>query len=100
MSAHGADLTSSGGGAFEYLDHVLFRTIRDPRSEMIPLDEVNVSAERCRQLALDARLIDQAEALGRAWREVERHVDVRRVGLRLSRDRSEQVDGSNVLLSK
>jgi len=100
MSAHGGSLTLNGGGVLEYLDHVSLRTIRDPRSEILPFDEINLVAERCGQLPLDARLIDQGEALGRAWCDVERQVDVRRVGLRLSRDRSEQVDGSNALLSK
>lgn len=60
------------GGALECLDHVPVRTIRDPRPQITPLDEIHLGAERCRQLALDARLIDQGEALGRAWREVER----------------------------
>lgn len=71
MTATGADLTLSGGGTLEYKDHVPFRTIRDPRSEIIPLDEINLGTERCRQLPLDARLIDQGEALGRAWRKIE-----------------------------
>jgi len=78
-------LTLIGGGALEYLDHVSFRTSRNPPSKIIPFDEINVDAERGRQPALDARLIDEGETLGCAWREVERQVDVRRDGLRLSR---------------
>lgn len=92
MSADGAKLTLSGEHFLEHLDQVSLRTTSDPRSEIIPLDEIDLSAKRCRQLPLDARLIDQGEAFVCARRDVERQVDVREFCLGISRDRSEQVD--------
>lgn len=39
---------------------------------MGPLEQINLSAKRCRDLALDARLIDEGEAIEYVWREIER----------------------------